>query len=56
VMLSPNARVLVFSSCGGAATVTLKLQDTRVSDTAAEQPTAVVPIAKSEPLGGVHVD
>ena len=55
VMLSPNASVLVFSRRGGGATVTLKVQDTRVSDVVAEQPTAVVPTAKSDPLAGVHV-
>ena len=54
-MLSPNASVLVFSRRGGGATVTLKVQETRVSDVVAEQPTAVVPMAKSDPLGGVHV-
>ena len=54
-MLSPNASVLVFSRRGGGATVTLKLQDTRLSETVAEQPTAVVPTAKSDPLAGAQV-
>ena len=54
-MLSPNASVLVFSRCGGGETVTLKLHETGPPSTVAVQPTAVVPIAKSEPLGGVQV-
>jgi hypothetical protein len=54
-MLSPKASILVFSSCGGGVTVTLKLQETRLSDTVAEQPTEVVPTANSEPLAGVQV-
>jgi hypothetical protein len=55
-MLSPKASTLVFSSRGGGTTVTLKLHDTLLSDTVAEQPTAVVPTANSDPLAGVHVD
>ena len=55
VMLSPNASVRVFSSCGGAETVTLKLQETFDASTVAEHPTAVVPIANSDPLAGVQV-
>jgi hypothetical protein len=56
VMLSPNASALVFSRRGGGATVTLKLQETREASTAAEHPTAVVPTANSDPLGGAQVD
>jgi hypothetical protein len=54
-MLSPNASVLVFSRRGGGETVTLKVQEARCSETVAEQLTAVVPTANSEPLAGVHV-
>jgi hypothetical protein len=55
-MLSPKASVLVFSRCGGGKTVTLKLQDTGGPETGAEQLTAVVPMANSDPLAGVHVE
>jgi hypothetical protein len=54
-MLSPKASILVFSSCGGGTTVTLKLQETLPSETAAEHPTAVVPTANRDPLGGEQV-
>ena len=56
VMLSPNASVLVFSRRGGAETVTLKLQETGGPETGAEQRTAVVPTANSDPLAGEHVE
>jgi hypothetical protein len=55
-MLSPKARVLVFSRRGGGETVTLKLQETGGPETTAEQVTAVVPTANNDPLGGVHVE
>ncbi len=54
-MLSPKASILRLLELRRGATVTLKLQETRLSDTVAEQPTAVVPTAKSDPLAGVQV-
>ena len=55
-MLSPKASVFVFSRRGGDETVTLKLQETGGPETGAEQRTAVVPTANSDPLAGVHVE